>query len=335
MLDIIVTHYKEPWEIGKKFFDMLDLQRAINFADIKVIIVNDGEEYRLPDEYFANRPYRVEQYCIKHAGVSAARNEGLRRATEEWVAFNDFDDMYAHPYSLKSVLDVLPAPQFDMLWGDLLCEEIDDKGNRIVFKRDDLNTVFCHSKFYRRQALLDNELYFDTNLRFNEDSEFNSILMLVFDYKRTGKINTTMPIYAWIRTDGSVTHSPNSYIDSRVGMYWRDKKVVEAVRKHDTLERYYAMVARVCIDAYYTLNCPVHPKEYKPLMEDFVPYYLEHKDEMWKTDKELLKKIKQVSYADYSPGATDRDPGQNVDESISVTQWLRKIEQEANSNGGI
>ena len=46
MLDIIVAHYNEPWKTGEKFFQMLDLQRDIDFSQIKVILVNDGYEYR-------------------------------------------------------------------------------------------------------------------------------------------------------------------------------------------------------------------------------------------------------------------------------------------------
>lgn len=76
MLDIIMTHYTEHWATGAKFFNMLDLQRDVDFAQIRVILVNDGKENKLPEEYFSGRPYRVEQISIDHAGVSAARNAG-------------------------------------------------------------------------------------------------------------------------------------------------------------------------------------------------------------------------------------------------------------------
>ena len=41
-LDLIVTHYREPWEVGKQLFDMIAMQREVDFRDISVILVNDG-----------------------------------------------------------------------------------------------------------------------------------------------------------------------------------------------------------------------------------------------------------------------------------------------------
>ena len=58
-LDLIITHYKSPFELGRPFFDMVALQRNIDFNDVGVILVNDGEESALPDELFKDYPYKV------------------------------------------------------------------------------------------------------------------------------------------------------------------------------------------------------------------------------------------------------------------------------------
>ena len=60
-LDIIVTHYKEPWDVGKKLFDSIAIQECVNFDDICVIIVNDGEENELPEWHFVDYPYQIDQ----------------------------------------------------------------------------------------------------------------------------------------------------------------------------------------------------------------------------------------------------------------------------------
>ena len=67
-LDIIVPHYREPWETGKKFFDMLGLQRGIRFDDIRVLLVQDGPEGALPGDIFDDYPYRVLTVMIPHGG---------------------------------------------------------------------------------------------------------------------------------------------------------------------------------------------------------------------------------------------------------------------------
>ena len=46
-LDIIVTHYKEPWEVGQKLFASIALQECVGFEDVRIIVVNDGMEYSL------------------------------------------------------------------------------------------------------------------------------------------------------------------------------------------------------------------------------------------------------------------------------------------------
>ena len=245
-LDIIVTHYHEPWSIGKKFFDMLDMQRGIDFSDFQVILVNDGEENALPEEYFSGRPYRVKQISIDHAGVSAARNAGLKAATAEWVNFCDFDDIYANVYALKDVLTLLPAPSYDLLWADIVCE------NEHTLYMEHENYVFVHGKFIRRQFLIDNEMWFDTEIWYSEDSEWCAILDTMIDHKRVGKIKTIFPLYVWCYTPGSVTNTPGRKAEMQVCSYIRDKKVTEAFKQRMPYDRYCAMVARMVTNTYYT-----------------------------------------------------------------------------------
>ena len=75
-LDLIVTHYKEPWSVGRKFFEMLAMQRNVNFDDVSVILVNDGEENCLDSGLFMDYPFEVCQMSIQKGGVSKARNAG-------------------------------------------------------------------------------------------------------------------------------------------------------------------------------------------------------------------------------------------------------------------
>ena len=98
---MIVTHYKSPFSLGKPFFDMLALQRNIDFNDVGVILINDGEESRLPDELFKDYPYRVDNVTIPHGGVSVARNTGIRLSKADWVMVCDFDDQICSTLGLQ------------------------------------------------------------------------------------------------------------------------------------------------------------------------------------------------------------------------------------------
>ena len=71
MLDIIVTHYNEPWKLGKPFFDMLQYQSCIDYHDIHVILVQDGTEGNLPwAELLGDYDYEISLYTIQHSGAA-------------------------------------------------------------------------------------------------------------------------------------------------------------------------------------------------------------------------------------------------------------------------
>lgn len=80
LLDLIIPHYDETLEQGRKMFEMLRLQRIVDFDDFRVILVHDGEDRRfqenvnLDDEY----PYQITELTIPHKGVSGA-------GTPDWM----------------------------------------------------------------------------------------------------------------------------------------------------------------------------------------------------------------------------------------------------------
>lgn len=320
MLDIIIPHYNEPWSVGRKLFDILALQRDIDFADIHVILVNDGPEHALPDSFFTDRPYRVEQISIPHAGVSAARNAGLRAATREWVMFCDFDDTFAHVYALRDILTVLPAPNHDVLWGEMLVEDGRKPGVVNVFRDGKLNSVFTHAKLYRREFLLFHGLWFNTALTFNEDSEFNAILFGKVDMNRVGKITTQLPLYIWCWRADSTTNRGGRDEEAALCHYLRNKNVCDAYERDLPRNRYCAMVARTVWDAYFTLNTPTRSERMDEMRRDFAMWYADHRQAFLDADMKDIPSIKAIASAEY------KRPDHC--ENISIEQWLHGLKQE-------
>ena len=68
------------------------------YRDLEVICINDGSTDGSLEilNAFARQDERVTVIDKKNGGLSAARNDGLRRATGEWIAFIDSDD-WIHP----------------------------------------------------------------------------------------------------------------------------------------------------------------------------------------------------------------------------------------------
>lgn len=89
------------------------------------------------------------------------------------------------------------------------------------------------------------------------------------------------------------------------------------------------------MDTYYALNVPSLPDELKGMKEDFVTLYREHKDQYSAVDLKTLREIKEISRKEYQRGVEEEEARRDidreqmiVDESVSVTKWLRSLEAE-------
>lgn len=320
-LDIIVPHYKEPWETVQKFFAMLDIQRGVDFDSFRVILVNDGEENAFPDDSFDLCPYRVDQLSIPHAGVSAARNHGIRNANAEWVMFCDCDDMFFHPYAMEDIMNVLPARETDLLWSDFFMESKKDPRGPVIQKKS-FNAVFVHGKLFRRTFLMDNDLFFDEEIGYCEDSLFCTFAYTMADENRVGHIVSQVPPYVWCDTEGSVTNVNKTKDIAPISVFHRNKKVCELYRKRRSHDEYCCMVARTVMDAYHSLNVLPLTDKMIAMKADFRAWFNAHKKEWENVPYDTLKAIKESSRKSLYPSDS------NFQERITVTQWLRYLEKE-------
>ena len=331
LLDIIVTHYKESWATGKKFFDMLALQRCVNFDDIRVILVNDGADGALDESIFSEYPFKVDVLTIPHGGISAARNAGIDATQARWLTFCDFDDLYASVYSLRQVFMVLDTNAFDILYADFISEDRMKSGETLLHKRGE-NTVFIHAKFWRREWLIDSGIRFNTGLQFNEDSAFCTVAFNTADYKRTGHIDSSIPVYIWCYTENSATTTQSNRIKCLIGLYERNKIVCEHYKTLD-YKRYCAMVSRTIHDAYWCFNLKELPEEAKPYLDDFKRFWKEHKRQYLDTDPQLMREVAEAARIEHETGDNEEEArflhskSLETNTDISLSQWLFSFEQ--------
>ena len=298
MLDIVVTHYEEPWNVGKKFFDMLAAQQAVNFDDIHVILIHDGTPM-FPQCLFEEYPYKVEQFTPEHGGVSAARNFGIEQCRERWVQFCDFDDMYSNAFALHSLLAVLDTNDFDMLWGEFWAVDRDVNGKERIILRGD-NVVFVHGKLFRRQYLMESGMRFDPELEFNEDCLFCTLIRESLPKERVGQLTVSFPFYIWCYTEKSTTSTRENWWKAFVGGFRRNVKVCDFFR--DRPERYEAMVARTIWDGFFMVNLVSMPDSLKPTYDEFKAFYMEHREMFWRTAPETMQEVMAVSKRQYETG---------------------------------
>ena len=249
-LDLIVTHYKEPFILGKKFFDMVSMQRNIRFDDVSVILVNDGEENELPAECFEDYPYEVHQISIPHGGVSRARNAGLDYSNADWVMFCDFDDCFLSLYSLYLIFCGMEEDKWDLLRGAFTEETKDDDGVIHLVSHED-DTVFIHGKVMRRQFLLDNGIRFHDKLTIHEDGYFN-VLTYSLAKDRKQKINTSIYLWAWNEQSVVRKDHAEDYVLSTYDHLMKQRIALtdEFIKRQMPEETMLTVIKTVC-DSYY------------------------------------------------------------------------------------
>ena len=247
LLDLFITHWTEPWAVGKKAFEMLSCQRKMDWSQIRITLVHDGTP-KLPEKYFKDLQFTVNQVSIPHGGIAAARNWCIDNSDATWIKWCDFDDMFVGVYSLSQIMNVLENDKYDLLWFELLFE---DHGK--VHNRTERDPVFVHNKVFRRSFLLEKGIRFKEDLTWCEDSAFMALIEMDIDHQRIGKIKAPMPIYLYIVRDGSLCNRPEIRFANLESFFNRHCYVAEEFKKRGRYDEYCTMCVRTMADSYYTL----------------------------------------------------------------------------------
>ena len=202
-LDIIIPHYREPWETCRYLFDTIATQRGISFGNVKAIVVNDGDCLLNPG-CFQGYPYEIEYLVKEHGGVSAARNYGLDHSTADYVMFCDIDDGFLSNYGLHLVFSAMQE-EHDYIYSNFV-EETYTADNTMTIVRHDSDFTFMHGKVYKRQFLVDRNIRFDPAMTIHEDGYFNSVALAEVRHNAYMKRIDT-PFYLWRWNDASTVRS--------------------------------------------------------------------------------------------------------------------------------
>ncbi len=197
-ISVIIPLYKGHSTL-KQTLCSIAMQSIINETEIVIVNDCDGVNY---EDILAKFDDLNIKYVInpRNLGCAGARNTGIREASNSIICFVDSDDQYTNPLTLEIMYNKIKAEKVDMLAGDFESEMRQDNG--IAIKKIEKSPVWCHNKYYRRQFLLDNNLFFNEKLRINEDMEFHQLFI-----DMGGKV-TYVPFcgYMWRDNAKSVTH---------------------------------------------------------------------------------------------------------------------------------
>ena len=170
-LQILVPQYKEIEDVIKPLLDSLEVQQNIDLKnDIGVIIVNDGTNIHLSEEFFKRYSFDIEYYLNEHKGVSATRNACLDKATADYVMFCDADDMFYNACGLYIIFWEIENGGFVSLTSAFIEESRDPITQEPIYLNHNIDSTFVHGKVHRRKFLLKQKIRWNDNLTIHEDS---------------------------------------------------------------------------------------------------------------------------------------------------------------------
>ena len=233
MVSVIVTIYK----VERFLNACVDSILRSTYRDIEVILVDDGS----PDgsgaicDDFAARDNRVRVIHKANAGVSEARNSGIKAAKGDYIMFVDGDDAI-HPRMIETLLDGINSGDYDFAMVNVTPVEENGYQERIAdmniytSSRRVLDQAYCvrrlldvgsaslqfhvpTNKLIRRPLVHD--LYFKTTG--GEDFEWNLRMFL----RSHQGLAIDADLYYYIQHGASMTHSGvnSTYID-RIRSYY-------------------------------------------------------------------------------------------------------------------
>ena len=279
ILDIIVTHYHEPYEIVKPFFDMLEMQRMVNFSDFRVILVHDGDDCKIPEISYRSFPFEFVELTIPHKGVSAARNAGMDYSDAEWIMFCDCDDSFSNRHSLSEYISALDKRDFQILWAPFYMEVGIEKHRR--FLANTFDVVRLVGKIFQREFLVQNNFRFNEDLWVGEDMAFMALVLKTIsrsnDAYKVGEIETSSPLYTVVPHISSVTHDPAKRYHNAIGVFRKELYMLDELQRRGFGEESAPFAVRAMTDAYFTLCRTDLPEDKTEFDKEVWEFYKEHR----------------------------------------------------------
>lgn len=282
-----------------------------SYENFDLLIIDDGSKddsseiiEKYLDKLEEKIKCKIKFLRQENQGVSRTRNIGIQMVEGEWIGFIDQDDYISKDYLKKYILSIQNNEKKgykpDILVGGY--DRVVDNGKVIRHevlkgkKWDKYVVVSPWAHLYRRQFLIDNNIYF-LETKIGEDVFFNLKAYAHTDNIIVEKNNCE---YKWVFNNDSVSNSkqnqvtkqndPNLLLNAIIKMY----REGEGIKTPYAEQEYYITryVVWYCLFTFKDSNRKEHKKREEELFEllrSYYPKYYKNKYLWWKIEGEPLK----------------------------------------------
>ena len=210
MLDIIIPQYSEDNNMIKPLLDSIKNQIDIDFSLINITIVNDYSNTLLDLDFLDSYNLGIKYYRNeRNTGPGLARQYGILNTNDKFIMFIDADDILYSNKSLYYVIDFIKKNNPDYVIGNIAVEDIINGKESIVIRKGRDTFPWMHSKIYKREFLVKNDIIFHPNIRYVEDQYFTtSVLGFI---RENDLLFLDKEIVLWKRNTNSLTRKKTKY----------------------------------------------------------------------------------------------------------------------------
>lgn len=161
-------------------------------------------------------------------------------------------------------------------------------------------------------------MFFDTSISYSEDTLFNRVLDTCLNYKRVGKICSSMPLYIWTYTPNSVTTSEGEHYEWYLQMFYSNRKLCQVYKQRMPYHRYCNIVYKTVWEVYRALYHAPMPDGLKQLKDEFKAFWRQNKSAFYEVSDQSAKEIDKIQ--------TESEPKLSRE---TMLKWLDALEKES------
>lgn len=263
-VSIIVPVYKVEIELDRCVHSLVNQ----TYPNIEIILVDDGSPDTCPElcNQYAKEDNRIKVVHKENGGLSDARNAGLKIATGDYILYVDSDD-YIDLNSCERLLNAIDEQEVDIVVGNAIMEKPDGE-EKMLHTATPAGIIYTAKEFiiksikafqwyapawlnmYRREYLLENELYFKKGIYFED------IQMLPRVFLQTNRIATIDgTFYHYVVRDNSIMTTDgrdSKKVNDSIEIYRQWLEMFKNIDDKELQKYLYGILVK-----YYISNCKV------------------------------------------------------------------------------